>query len=313
MTRFLSFDVGGTKTSYCIVDEKGNICSEISKCPTSKTVEELFSSFCEIAKKHEGQYDYVSFATAGAVNLENTLVRSSTPNMPEGYRDLDFSKISKTKIFVENDANAAAWCEYKIGAGKGYQDVIVITLGTGIGGGIILKGKLLRGKSGKAGEVGSIKIHTDRVRECTCHNYDCWEAYASGTGMKETIRRMAKTSTSFRKGVYKDTKIEDITTLDLVKSARNGDEFSIEVLEAWQHHVKLGLISLVNVFDPEVVILSGGMGEVVDFERMEKEINDNIVVSPIKLLPAKFKNNAGMVGAALLAYETLELQADNKI
>lgn len=313
MTRFLSFDIGGTKTSYCIVDEKGNICSGIHKRPTSKTVEELFFNLCQITKENEGLFDYVSFATAGAVNLENTLVRSSTPNMPEGYRNLDFSRVSKTNIFVENDANAAAWGEYRKGAGRGYKDVIVITLGTGIGGGIILNRKLLRGKSGKAGEVGSIKINTDKVRECTCHNFDCWEAYASGTGMKETIRRLAKVRPSFRRGVYRNARIEDITTLDLVKSAQNGDEFAVEVFETWQHHVELGLISLVNIFDPEVVILSGGMGEVVDFKKMEKEINKNIVVSPIKLLPAELKNNAGMVGAALLAYETLELHEDNKI
>ena len=313
MTRFLSFDIGGTKTSYCIVDEKGKMCSEINKCPTAKTVDELFNNFCRIAKENEGQFDYISFATAGAVNLENTLVRSSTPNMPEGYRDLDFSLISPKKVFVENDANAAAWGEYRTGAGRGYKNVIVITLGTGIGGGIILNGKLLRGKSGKAGEVGSIKINTDKVRECTCHNFDCWEAYASGTGMKETIKYLAKTSPSFRQGIYKDAKIEDITTRDIIQSAKNGDKFAIEVFETWQHHVQLGLISLVNIFDPEVVILSGGMGEVVDYEKMEKEINDNIVVSPIKLLPAELKNNAGMVGAALLAYETLELHEDNKI
>ena len=313
MTKFLSFDIGGTKTSYCIVDEKGNICSGIHKRPTSKTVEELFFNLCQITKENEGQFDYVSFATAGAVNLENTLVRSSTPNMPEGYRNLDFSRVSKTNIFVENDANAAAWGEYRKGAGRGYKDVIVITLGTGIGGGIILNRKLLRGKSGKAGEVGSIKINTDNIRECTCHNFDCWEAYASGTGMKETIRRMAKTRPSFRKGVYRNARVEDITTLDLVKSAQAGDEFAVEVFETWQHHVELGLISLVNIFDPEIVILSGGMGEVVDYRKMEKEINKNIVVSPIKLLPAELKNNAGMVGAALLAYDALELHEDNKI
>ncbi len=313
MTKFLSFDIGGTKTSYCIVDEKGNICSGIHKRPTAKTVEELFFNLCQITKENEGQYDYVSFATAGAVNLENTLVRSSTPNMPEGYRNLDFSRVSKTNIFVENDANAAAWGEYRKGAGRGYKDVIVITLGTGIGGGIILNRKLLRGKSGKAGEVGSIKINTDKARECTCHNYDCWEAYASGTGMKETIRRLAKIRPSFRKGVYRNARVEDITTLDLVKSAQSGDEFALEVFETWQHHVELGLISLVNIFDPEIVILSGGMGEVVDYQKMEKEINNNIVVSPIKLLPAELKNNAGMVGAALLAFETFELHEDNKI
>ncbi len=313
MTKFLSFDIGGTKLSYAIIDEKGKICSGIHKKSTPKTVEELFFMLCQITNENEGQFDYVSFATAGAVNLENTLVRSSTPNMPEGYRNLDFSRVSKSNIFVENDANAAAWGEYKKGAARGYKDIIVITLGTGVGGGIIINRKLLRGKSGKAGEVGSIKIHTDGVRECTCHNFDCWEAYASGTGMKETIRRLAKTRPSFRKGVYRNARVEDISTIDLVKSAQSGDEFAKEVLETWQHHVALGIISLVNIFDPEIVVLSGGMGEVVDYKKLEKEVNKNIVVDPVKIVPAELKNNAGMVGAALLAYENLELHEDNRI
>lgn len=303
MTKILSIDVGGTKISYCTINEKGDVLSKIEKLSTPKTLEGIVKIFGEIIISKEKEVDIIAFATAGAINLANIKVESSTPNLPYGYNTIDFSTLSKKPVFVENDANAAAWAEYKLGAARGHSDTIIITLGTGIGGGIIVSGNLLRGKSGRAAEVGSIKLFPDKRRKCTCGNYDCWESYASGTGLRITAQEMAKNIKEVKNSFIKDKKIEDITTHDIVQGIKQDDLFCQKVFDRWHEDLFSGLVSLTNIFDPESIVISGGMGEFINFKQLEQEINSSVVVSPIQLLPAKMKNDAGMIGAALLAAE----------
>ena len=243
-----------------------------------------------------------AFATAGAVNITNTKVESSTPNMPDGYNSIDFSKLSKKPVYVENDANAAAWAEYKIGAAQGEDNTITITLGTGVGGGFIVNGMLLRGKSGRGGEVGSMKTN-NKGRICTCHRKNCWESYASGTGLKKTAEETAIHDNNFKKSIYKNKKSEDITTYDIINGLKENDEYSKTVFNIWKEDLIIGLINITNIFDPESIIISGGMGEFIDTKEIENAINSEIVVSPVRIKPAKAGNYSGMLGAALLAIE----------
>ncbi len=303
MTKILSIDVGGTKISYCLINKQGKILSEIYKSSTPKTIEKMILTFKSIINDFEKKVDIIAFATAGAVNLQNTKVESSTPNLPKGYNEIDFSTLSNKPVYVDNDANAAAWAEYKLGAAKGHKNTIIATLGTGIGGGIIVNGSILRGKSGRAAEVGSIKLFPDKRRKCNCGNYDCWEIYASGSGLKFTANESAKTFKVFQNSLLKDKEPEQITTHDIIKGVKQDDAFCIKVFNLWQEHLLSGLISLTNIFDPESIVISGGMGEFIQFEKLESQINSSIVVSEIKLLCAQTKNNAGMIGAALLACE----------
>ena len=201
MKKILAIDAGGTKIIYAVINENGEFLTEVKKTFTPKKIDELTNLFKQIISEYENEIHIVSFATAGAVNLNNTRVESSTPNMPLGYNSLDFSLLSKKPVFVENDANCAAWAEYKTGAAIGDKNTIIITLGTGIGGGIIVDGKLLRGKSGRAGEIGSMKINSGRNRICTCSRKDCYESYASGTGLKKTAEEIALNSPSFNTSI----------------------------------------------------------------------------------------------------------------
>ena len=303
MKNILGIDVGGTKISYAIINNIGDFVSPITKIKTPKKIEEMVNLFKQIISENEKNVDAIAFATAGAVNLSNTKVDSSTPNLPKGYNKIDFTSLSTKPVYVENDANAAAFAEFKKGAAKGAMHTIIITIGTGIGGGIISGGKLLRGKSGRGGEVGSIKIYPDFRRKCTCGGYDCWEAYASGTGLQTTAQEFAQKDPSFKHSCLKDKKPTEITTYDIIEGLEIKDAFSKKVFENWQQDLVAGLISLTNIFDPESIIISGGMGEFINFEKLEKQINNSIVVSPIKLLPAKMKNDAGMIGAALLVFQ----------
>ena len=302
MTKVLAIDVGGTKLSYAIINEKGEFLSEVKKTSTAKNIEELVQTFKNIITENENEIDMTAFATAGAVNIENTKVDSSTPNLPKGYNDIDFSTLSSKPVFVENDANAAAWAEYKVGSAIGEDNNITITLGTGVGGGFIVDGKLLRGKSGRGGEVGSIKIN-GRGRVCTCNRKDCWESYASGTGLKYTAEEIAETDPIFSTSIFKNKQPKDVTTYDIIAGLKDNDEYSIKVFNIWKQDLITGLINITNIFDPETIVISGGMGEFIDTKEIENAVNNEIVVSPIKIKLAKAGNYSGMIGAALLGCE----------
>ena len=182
------------------------------------------------------------------------------------------------------DANAAAWAEHVIGSSKGMPYSVMLTLGTGVGGGIILDNKLYKGKNGAAGEM-HFKMRTDKHRKCTCGSYDCFEAYASGTGLKRTAEEISGDP--------------DITTYDVIE---NKDRPMMKkILETWQNDILEGIIGLANIFDPDVVVLSGSMAEFVDIEYLEKQANKEIVTTPFKVVKASAGNYSGMIGAALLA------------
>ena len=224
------------------------------------------------------------------MNNENTAVIGSTANLASGYKDIDFQALSSKKVFIENDANAAAYAEYKIGASKGYQNSVMLTLGTGVGGGIILNGKLLKGKSGAAGEM-HFMMSRKQERKCTCGSYDCFEAYASGNGLRLTGVE-----------IFND---ETITTYDIIEKANQNDERALKALETWQNDIALGILGLNNIFDADCFVLSGSMEKFVDTDKIEKFVNSKIVTTPTKIFHAKAGNYAGMIGAVLLANDII--------
>ena len=280
----LAIDVGGTKIYSAIVSEKGEIISEIEKRPTPKTFVEIKAVFEEIIAKYERQVDVIAFSTCGAVNNQNNGILGSTGNIAKEYPSMDFKSLSKKPVFVENDANSAAWAEHVIGASKGMPYSVMLTLGTGVGGGIILDNKLYKGKNGAAGEM-HFKMRTDKHRMCTCGSYDCFEAYASGTGLKKTAEEISGDP--------------DITTYDVIE---NKDRpLMKKILEKWQNDILEGIIGLANIFDPDVIVLSGSIAEFVDIAYLEEKANKQIVTTPFKVVKASAGNYSGMIGVALLA------------
>lgn len=290
MKKALAFDIGGTKIYYTIVNEQGEIVGDIKKNSTPKTIDEI-KSILEKGIAENPDVDVIAIATAGAVNNENTRVISSTGNLPDGYRNIDFQKLSDKKVFVENDANAASWAEYKIGSSKGCANSVMLTLGTGVGGGIILNNKLYKGKSGSAGEM-HFKMYPDKRRKCTCGAYDCFEAYASGTGLKLTAEEI--------------TGNKEITTYDVIDGLKVGCPEMTKVFKTWQNYITQGIIGLANIFDPDCFVLSGSMAQFVDTQKIEEDVNSEIVTSPTRVKLGTAGNYSGMIGTALLALESLE-------
>ena len=290
MKKALAFDIGGTKIYSTIVDETGTIIGDIQKFSTPKTLEGIKEILSTEISNHQEEVDVVAIATAGAVNNENTKVVSSTGNLVKNYRTIDFQSFSTKKVFLENDANAAAWAEYKIGASKNCSTSVMITLGTGVGGGIIIDSKLFKGKSGAAGEM-HFKMYPDKRRKCTCGAYDCFEAYASGTGLKKTAEEM--------------TGNPNVTTYDVIEGVEKGDPLMKDILSVWQGHITAGIIGLANLFDPDCVVLSGSMAQFVDTKAIEDEVNNEIVTTPTSVRLATAGNYSGMIGAGLLAIRAL--------
>ncbi len=284
MKKALAIDVGGTKIYNTIINEKGEILTEVEKNHTPKTFNEIKALFEEIISKYEREVDVIAFATCGAVNNSNNGILGSTGNIAKEYPSMDFKSLSNKPVFVENDANAAAWAEHVIGSSKGMPYSVMLTLGTGVGGGIILDNKLYKGKNGAAGEM-HFKMRTDKHRKCTCGSYDCFEAYASGTGLKKTAEEISGDP--------------DITTYDVIENKER--PMMKKILEKWQNDILEGIIGLANIFDPDVVVLSGSMAEFVDINYLEKTANKEIVTTPFKVVKASAGNYSGMIGAALLA------------
>lgn len=288
MKQALTFDIGGTKIYSTIVDEAGKIVSEIEKFSTPKTLEGIKEVLKTQISKYEKDVDIIAISTAGAVNNENTAVTGSTGNLVEGYYTIDFQSLSSKKVFVENDANCAAWAEYKIGASKGSSVSVMLTLGTGVGGGIIINNQLLKGKSGAAGEM-HFKMYSDKRRKCTCGGWDCFEAYASGTALKKDAEEMLNNLA--------------VTTYDVIAGVKNDDSKMLEVFNRWQNDIINGIIGLVNLFDPDCIVLSGSMAQFIDVKKVQEEVNKEIIPLPAEIKLALTGNYAGMIGAALLAIE----------
>lgn len=288
MKKALALDVGGTKIYNAIVNENGEIISEIEKHATPKTFDEIKKTFIEIIKKHENDVDVIAFSTCGAVNNQNSKILGSTGNIAKGYPQMPFLELSTKPVFVENDANCAAWAEHEIGASVNCPTSVMITLGTGVGGGIIIDNKLLKGQNGAAGEM-HFKMYSDKRRKCTCGSWDCFEIYASGTGLKITAQEMLKD--------------QNVTTYDVMDGVKNKNQKMLNVYHRWEEDITNGIIGLANIFDPDCVVLSGSLAQFVETDKVEKIVNQEICTTPTRVVKATAGNYSGMIGAALLAFQ----------
>ena len=289
MKKVLSFDIGGTKIAAAVIGEDGSFQGNINKYPTPDTADGIVSLFRSVIENC-ADIDGVAFSTAGAVNMEGTHITSFVGNLPRGYNNTDFCALTNKPVLVENDANCAGWAEYVLGAAKGCDNSIILTIGTGVGSGIIVNGKLLKGKSGAAGEM-HFPIDSGHKRKCKgCGMYDCFESFASGTGL----------------GLFAQASMgEKATTYDVIELKKQGDSTAIKVFNEWQSYLTKGMIMLGNIFDPQIIVLSGSMAEFIEYDKATKEVNSAILTQPLQVVPAHFANNAGMIGAAMLLHKKL--------
>jgi glucokinase len=259
----------------------------------------------------------VGISTAGVVDSINGRILGSTGNMPAlnnltNLRDMLEQRVN-LPIHIENDANAAAYGEWRCGAAIGATNMFAITLGTGVGMGIVFNQSLYRGAHFYAGEGGHIAIDYHRKRQCTCGRWDCWEAFASGKGLQTTAERNVAAASESLRQEFLETYCQDnvITTYAVIAAKKAGHRIGIQVLDDWHHHIAVGLGSLINVMDPDMIVVGGGLAQFVDFELLTERTRERTMSSAFRLVPAKLGNYAGIVGAACLASDRHSQSAED--
>jgi glucokinase len=211
------------------------------------------------------------------------------------------------KTCLLNDASAAALGEHRLGAGRGTTNLIYITVSTGIGGGIIIDGKLYLGTSGSAGEIGHMTIDVNGP-ECYCGNFGCLEVMASGTAIaREAIRRIKDGGSSTLSDMVA-AKIENITAKEVGLAAQNGDRLASEVILKAATYLGTGMVNVVHIFNPEIIVIGGSVSKMGDLllapvRKMVAETAFGLVAQAVRIVPAQLGDDVGVVGAAIFAWE----------
>lgn len=310
----IGVDLGGTNIAAGIVDDNGNlIIRRSTKTGRHRAFSEIMAdllTLCdEIIEKANidvSQVTTIGIGTPGNVDPHANRVIFGN-NIPS-FTGADFDEIVKShfphmELYLDNDANVAVLAEVLCGAAKGRKNVLMVTLGTGVGGGIIIDGKICQGFNGAAGEIGHIIIEHDGV-PCNCGRRGCWEQYASVTALvRETQEELKKYPNSI---IHKNkSKISGLTAFDAM---RCGDECGKAIVDKYIEYIGIGLVDMINVLQPEIVIIGGGISKEGDYIilPLREYVKKNVYTSSIPEFPqteivaAKMGNDAGIIGAALL-------------
>lgn len=309
-------DLGGTTTQVALVDENGVIKMDARR-PTStksstavvdgviKLVEELLDATGRTPRDMDG----FGVGVAGLVDAVSGMVVFA-PNLP--LRNTPLKKLLAarfgTRVVVDNDTAIATLGEARFGTGRGVKNMVMLTIGTGIGGGIIIDGSLYRGTGGSAGELGHMVIEAEGPA-CDCGGKGCLEALASGRAIAARARAAVKKAGGGKVFDLAEGDLKKITGEVVAQAARGGDKTAITVLEETGRLIGVGLISIVNIFNPEMIILGGGVmdGDTILLKTAATVVKKCALIpnrDVVKIVPAKLGNKAGLYGASVLLSES---------
>lgn len=309
----IGIDLGGTNIVAGVVNDAYEIVA-VAKCKTRlpRPADEIVMDIARMAKEAVekagltmDEIAYVGIGSPGTCNADTGIVEYSNnlrfENLP--LRDMLQGMLGR-KVYIENDANAAALGEALAGAAKGAQSCVCITLGTGVGGGIIIDGKIYGGFNFAGAELGHTVIVVDGEM-CTCGRQGCWEAYASATGLiNQTRRAMVNHPESAMWQVCED--LEQVNGRTAFDGMRAGDPVAKEVVDTYIKYVATGLVNVINIFQPEVLCIGGGICKegdtlLVPLEaQIRRERYSKYSTHQTRLCVATLGNDAGIIGAAFL-------------
>jgi len=304
-------DLGGTHLRMALVDHAGTIHKQL-KMATPKgdspdcVVEALVSTARQWCSQ-PGLEVAASIMVPGAVDSEKAVVVQA-PNLPSlinfGLK-AELQQRLGWPVFLENDANAAAIGEMWLGAARGCCDIVSVTLGTGVGGGVILKGKLWRGAHGSAGEIGHTTVDPFSGLKCKCGNTGCLELFASATAI---VRMTREDLSSFPQSVLN---VDQLTAEKVYEAGHDGDALALAVFKRFGMYLGIGLANLINVIDPQIIVITGGVVNGWDLfaNEMYRQVGERAfraTARQVRIARSECGDNAGMLGAARLAFTGLQ-------
>lgn len=297
---YLGVDIGGTKIKAGIVTKNFQIIKDYSidfkKGSPKKNLERLFETISKDFKINT--LNSVGIGVAGDIDSKNGVVRFS-PNL--NWQNINLKQIiSKItnfkKIFIDNDANCAAWGCFLLDFNQKIKNLIAITLGTGIGGGIIINGKVYRGRNGSAGEIGHIKINNKK--RCSCGSYGCVEAYIGTKGLLQLTKQKLKKSKSM---ILKLSK--KIVPETIAKACQKKDKIATEILQIYGYYLGILVGNLINIFNPDAIVFTGGIAGAYNFFsktmiNTAKQNSFNLPFKNVILKVSEYRNTVGLIGAS---------------
>jgi glucokinase len=312
---YIGVDLGGTNIAIGVVDENHKIIKKGST-PTlpDRAPEMIVRDMATLAKNLVAEAGlgisdiaYVGIASPGIANCDTGVVEYAN-NLP--FQDFPIAEVFKSyypvkAVYVENDANAAALAEALAGAAKGTRKSVMITLGTGVGGGIVIDGKVYSGYNHAGGELGHIVIEKDG-RLCSCGRRGCLEAYASATALiRQTKAAMQQNKQSIMWQLC-DNDLQNVTGITAFEAMRKGDPTAKEVVDKYIYYISVGIVDNIYAFQPEVICLGGGISGEGDnliapiIENVKKQIPSFNPQTDTKTKIAELGNDAGIIGAAYI-------------
>jgi len=314
----IGVDLGGTNISSAIINRQGEIASSLkirtlAEKGKEATIKRIIKAiYNNIAQSTIAADDVIGIGIGapGPLDIKRGIINFA-PNLP-GWRDVPLQKILEDefnmKIVLENDANAAAWGERCFGAGQGVNNLVCFTLGTGIGGGIIIEGKIYHGNNCGAGELGHMTVNKDGPR-CNCGNYGCLEAYSSAIGIKNRIKNRIQEGikSEFLNFDGDDQLFKSLRLKSIFEAARKGDSLTSDIVEEAISYLGIAIANMANILNPEMVILVGGITNEGDklLIPLRKEVKKRAFYSnykSLKIVIGKLAGNAGVLGAAALLW-----------
>jgi glucokinase len=304
-------DLGGTHLRVALVDDTGRILKQMKQeTPRGDSAAGVVAALVDAAQHWESYKEPVvaaSIMVPGPVDSDKALVLQA-PNLPSLVNyplKAELQKRLGWPVFLENDANAAVVGEMWLGAARGCRDVVSVTLGTGVGGGVILDGKLWRGSHGSAGEIGHTTVDPFSGLKCKCGNTGCLELFASATAI---VRMTRESLSSFPESRLKS---DELTAERVYEAGRAGDELALAVFKRFGMYLGIGLANLITLIDPQVIVIAGGAVNGWDLfaEEMHRQVEERAfrtTAQQVKIARAECGDNAGLLGAARLAMVSLD-------
>ena len=311
MAQRIGIDVGGTNVKIALVSDKGKIIysnsiptrAEMGYEYTINSMKDAVRDLLKETKMKASDIEGMGFGFPGQIDCQKGIVRLA-PNIP-GWVNVPIAEIMEKEFGiptrVDNDVRTATLGELNYGAGVGCENLVCITVGTGIGSGLVVNGKLVRGANNAAGEIGHIKLNMQGGPLCGCGDRGCLEAYASGPSIVAMAEEYIRGGKSTK---YRELANPDITPYIVAVAAKEGDPVARQIFRIMGEYIGMGLTSVVNLLNPEKIIIGGGVADAGDI--LLDPIRETIakramtIQKEVEVVPAQLGNTAGMIGASLL-------------